>query len=367
VTQFIPLGQRLSIGALSILFFLLCITFLLGAILLIAWSPVLFAGIILILFLLTLPLTWLLAKLFKKAFHTESLRFYLTTTFFLILLTTSVITLPFYYLAIKSESDPLVLPQAVISDGKKTVVFQGMVHVGSENFYKSVIYDLEEALDGGSKIYYEGIMPSTDEANKWFSQKIVGGGELSSHYRELAGVCGVKFQLDYFQLLIHDMQQRPDRHATVDVSTADLKNEYERLLKTDPEFAQAVAEADREKESGTETSDIYADKILAYVKNANDSQKEIVGVICRGVVSVALKTSAKKHTDPLNPVLINFRNQHLVKQILSETNDKIYITYGSGHLPGIIKLLHATDPAWEVKSLKWLRGMAAPEHLEGEL
>jgi hypothetical protein len=367
VTNVVSLGRRVRIGATSIVLFVLFIGFLLGILVLNNWSTKLLFGFILVIALLAIPVTWVLGKIFRNSHQSNVFPSYIKIAFLLILLLTTIVTFPFYYLAIKSASDPLVLPQAILSNGDKTVVFQGMVHVGSEGFYKSVIYDLEEALDEGYKLYYEGIMPSTDEANKWFSDTIVGGGDLSSHYRELAEVCGVKFQLDYFQLMVHDMQQHPDQHATVDVNTADLKNEYERLLKTDSAFAQAVTSADIKKQSDQKTSDIYADKILAYVKNANDGQKTIIGVICRGVFSIALKPSAKEHTDPLDPVLLSFRNQHLVNQILSENNKKIYITYGAGHLPGVITLLQTADPAWEVKSLKWLRGMAAPEHLEGQL
>lgn len=48
------------------------------------------------------------------------------------------------------------MPQATLSNGSKTVVFQGMVHVGSEPFYKTVVCDIEQALSDGFVIFYEG-------------------------------------------------------------------------------------------------------------------------------------------------------------------------------------------------------------------
>lgn len=42
---------------------------------------------------------------------------------------------PVYYLANLVDTRPTTVPQVVLSDGNKTVVFQGMVHVGSEAFY----------------------------------------------------------------------------------------------------------------------------------------------------------------------------------------------------------------------------------------
>ena len=38
----------------------------------------------------------------------------------------------------KVQADPPLLPQATLTNGQKTVVFQGMIHVGMESFYKSV-------------------------------------------------------------------------------------------------------------------------------------------------------------------------------------------------------------------------------------
>ncbi len=51
------------------------------------------------------------------------------------------------------------MPLTTLTDGRRTVVFPGMQHVGSDAFYKSVIYDLEKALADGYTLYYEGVKP----------------------------------------------------------------------------------------------------------------------------------------------------------------------------------------------------------------
>ncbi len=367
MTGTILFSQKLKIGIVAISLFILTIGFLLGVLVLASWSVWLCCATIATISVIALPLTWLIKKLFRQFGSNQKSHFLGKTWLFLVLLITSILTFPYFYLAVKSETDPLVLPQAVLSDGKKTVIFQGMVHVGSENFYKSVVYDLEAALDEGYKLYYEGIMPSTEDANKWFSDTIAGGVSLSDNYRQLAEVCGVKFQLDYFQLLIHDIQAHPERHATVDVTTAELKNEYERLLNNSADFAAAVAKERDGKTKGDGISDDIAAKIFTFVHGASDSQKNMIGTLCRGFFVYALKVNSNEKPQVLDPILLDFRNHHLAKQIQADASEKIYITYGAGHLPGLIQLLKATDPAWEMKSLKWIRGMAAPEHLEGQL
>lgn len=367
MTESISFGRKLKIGIAAILLFILAIGFLLGALLLASWSAWLLLGVMAAIGVIALPLAWLLKKLFSRGHAASKSHAFAKSWMVSVLLITSLLTFPYFYFAVKSETNPLVLPQAVLSDGEKTVVFQGMVHVGSESFYKSVVYDLEAALNEGYKIYYEGVMPSTEEANQWFSQTISGGASLTDNYRILADVCGVKFQLDYFQLLIQDIQAHPDRHATVDVSTADLKAEYERLLKESPEFAAAVARESDNKKKEELLSDENAGKIYAFVQQANDSQKNIIGTVCRGFFVYALKPGNNKAASTLDPLLLDFRNNHLARQIQADTSNKIYITYGAGHLPGLIQRLQKSNPQWEVKSLKWLRGMAAPEHLEGQL
>lgn len=66
-------------------------------------------------------------------------------------------------------------------------------------------------------------------------------------------------------------------------------------------------------------------------------------------------------------MILDFRNQQLADRIAKETNPLIYITYGSGHLPGLLKDLQAIDPKWEVRSVKWQRVIEAPDDVTGQL
>lgn len=356
----IPLQAKLRISLCAIAWFILFCTFLLGSLVLTAWSQWLFWLFVAIALIIALPISWCVRRYSKSV--KPKLAHYIKTATLTLFILVSVLIFPFYILAYYSEAHPLIMPQAVLTNGKKTVTFQGMVHVGSENFYKSVIYDLEMALENGYRLYYEGITPSTPEANAWFSKVIAGGGSLSSNYRDIASVCGVEFQLDYFQLMAQDMQRRPDRHATIDVTTEALQNEYTRLLKENPEFAKSI----KESADDSDASDDTAKRIITFIHNANEGQKTIIGVLCRGFFSIRLQPSLNS-PEANDPLLVGFRNRHLAEQIIADKSEKIYITYGAGHLAGVITLLKEADPTWELKSLKWIRGMAAPEHLEGQL
>ncbi|MDC9824441.1 hypothetical protein PRN20_11920 [Devosia sp. ZB163] len=41
--------------------------------------------------------------------------------------------------------------------------------------------------------------------------------------------------------------------------------------------------------------------------------------------------------------------------------------YGAGHPPGLLALLRSKDPAWEIKSVKWLRTIETPEEHTGSI
>lgn len=152
---------------------------------------------------------------------------------------TILVAAPVYYFALRNATDPPLLPRAVISNRQKTVVLQGMMHIGTERFYKQVVFDLEQALADGYVLYYEGVQPNP-KGDKWFSDTLAGGGNLGENYTALSKLCGLKFQSDYFTLLDADKREHPERHVIGDVDTWQMQQEFERLKKTDPVFAAKV-------------------------------------------------------------------------------------------------------------------------------
>jgi hypothetical protein len=47
------------------------------------------------------------------------------------------------------------MPEITISNGKKTVVFQAMSHIGSEAFYTAIAHNLTEKKHAGFVYFYE--------------------------------------------------------------------------------------------------------------------------------------------------------------------------------------------------------------------
>lgn len=271
---------------------------------------------------------------------------------------------PIYYLAVIVAARPVVAPQATLSNGQRTIIFQGMAHVGTETFYKSVIYDLQHAIADGYAIYYEGVK-SDPAGDAWFSKTLAGGGDLTERYKSLGKACGLTFQGEYFQLLASEIREHPERHVAADVSTLQMKQEYERLLKTDKAFAEKVRKGAKSQKDDADSADGIA-KFLAWAQE-DPRHQALGGVVCRGVLDIALAPKANKPSGDLDPLLLDYRNRGLVDRILSDPRPRIYVNYGSDHLPGVLKLLRQNDPKWKVVSVKWMRVIDAPEDLHGNL
>ncbi|MCU0934982.1 MAG: hypothetical protein MUF66_02665 [Gammaproteobacteria bacterium] len=281
-----------------------------------------------------------------------------------------LVSLPVFYLAFWVQSGPTAVPLATLSNGQKTVVFQGMQHVASEDFYKSVVFDLEQALADGYTLFYEGVTPveGRPDLTDWFNQTLRGSKQdLSASYTKMAEQCGLSFQLNYFDPIKADMAIHPSRHITADANFLEMKDEYDRLLREDPGFAAAMAAkaakaagAAGAEQASSDSGDPFA-LFLGIVDGATPGQKKLAGIVCRGVLGMAVSGALGDENDPSNRVIVDFRNKTLARFVDESTADKIYITYGAAHFPGFLAELQKRDPRFSVRSVKGVRPMTLPD------
>lgn len=351
-----------SLRLATILWFLFGLGFLLALPILLQATGWALPLVVLLAALLALPLAWLIRKVRGTA-----RRF--THTWFkcglaLLFVLSILLATPIYYLATITQMHPVLAPQVTLTNGDKTIVFQGMQHVGSERFFKSVVYDLEDALSRGDVLYYEGVRPSNPEGDGWFNRMLAGGGDLTANYRDLGGLCGLQFQNDYFQMLARDAQIHPESHVAADVSTLDMKHEYDRLIANDAAFAKAMAV----KTKVDAPSPDMMEAAIRYLKHGTEGQRAIAGIVCRGVLTLVLgSASGDRPANPMDRVIIDFRNRQLAARLLAEPRKNIYITYGAMHLPGLFALLRKSDGKWHVASVKWMRTIDAPQKYSGQI
>lgn len=341
----------------AVLWFLAGIAFLLSVPIVLQISPWIIAGLIIVAAILAAPAAFIFTRWKGGEVRSRWIKGAIALAFVL----TAFVAFPVYYAATLTQVSPAMVPQAVLSNGQKTVVFQGMQHVGTEVFFKTVVYDLEDALSRGSVAYYEGVKPSNPADDAWFDQTITGGADLSNAYRELGEVCGLHFQSDYFGLLGRDAKEHPAAHVVADVDTAQLHAEYKRLMSTDPAFAQAMRERESQP-AGDKTGGL--ERIVNFLRSGSNEQKETGAVLCRGYMTYASQRSPASEMDKL---ILNYRNNVLADALLAEPRRRIYVTYGAAHLPGVLVLLQKADPRWKIQTIKWSRTIDYQENLSGKL
>lgn len=360
-----PSAKRIRLQAIA--WFVLVVAFVLGLPILLGWGYGLLTGLVLVAAALAAATAWLLRRLSSTAAERPFASVWSRALLGWTLILGVLVAAPFYYLMVVTDIRPATVPQVALTNGSKRLVFQGMQHIGSEHFYQAVIYDVEKALSEGYVSWYEGVQTPTPESKAFFeklSHELVGGSDLGGTYKSIGEICGMKFQLDYFGLLEADKAEHPKRHLVADVDALELKVEYERLMREDAAFAKAHANDFKSKPSTDDNTLML--KLVEWLKNGSNSQKTLGGVACRGLFSLnqPVEGSPPGHMDP---VILDFRNRALAQRIMQSKDDKIFITYGSNHLPGLVAELRKLDPKWTVGSVKWLRTVEAPQHIEGKL
>ncbi|MBL8869702.1 MAG: hypothetical protein JNK90_07900 [Planctomycetaceae bacterium] len=355
--------EQLRIGIIAIIWFVLVSLFLVSLPILLAGTWWFVLGIFAVSCFIALPIFAL-----RRVWHRDrpgysGFSLYSRTALGVTMASAFLIALPIYGCAILVNVKPLTVPRIVLTNGDRTIVLQGMIHIGSEVFYKSVAYDVERAIADGYHIRYEGVKPSPGEGDEFLSAYMGTGGEMNDHYKQLADLCGLTFQVDYFGLLEQHSKTNPEQVIETDVDALQLKKEYERLLANDPEFA-ASEDMTLHPKTATKNATESMSYMMKWLHGISPEQQKIVGILTRGFLNYHF--SHRERGSQQEKLILQFRNRYVAGQLLADKSDKIYVLYGAAHLPGIVDLIRKDDPNWKVSSTSWQRTMISSSE-EAEL
>lgn len=337
---------------------LLAVLFLLGLPLLLGISPLVPAVVFALGALLAAGLWWIALRVRGR---TRTRRALGAAALAGGMLLTGLLALPLYWLVLQPALNPLLMPRVTMTDGRRTLVFQGMAHIGSALFYRSVAFDLMRAREAGSVLYFEGVLGGTPDAKAWFDAAVGAGDGLNEDYARIARVCGLHFQNDVLDALIRDSGPHPERTVDADVSETEMMIVWQRLVAQQPQLGEALARAHADAGDGPSGLDRVADML----GRVGPRQQPFVGAACRGVITYAL--GRPESPDVLNPVVLDFRNRRLAERVVASTADDLYLVYGTGHLPGFVRELRRLDPAWRISGATWSTAIQSPDHGEGRL
>lgn len=194
----------------------------------------------------------------------------------------TIIAGPLYWLMLQPALRPLTVPRVTLGDGARQVVFQGMVHIGSEQFYRSVVYDMIRARDAGYVLYFEWTLPGTPEATAWLDAAAHADGDLNAQYAHIGQVCGMQLQGDFLGFIQREAVIDPNHIISADVSVTEMYNEWQRLIAARPELGQAIAAADNDQ------PDRSLSTVLDVISGLGDRQRDFFAAACRGAFTLLL-------------------------------------------------------------------------------
>jgi len=318
-------------------------------------------------FLITF-IAWLIKKLFRK--KTSFFKTGAITHFGLFISSMILLSIPMWAAIIINSTIPVTLPTITLTDGEKTVVYQGMIHIGSENYYKSIIFDMVAAGDD-FVFFYEGVTDGSEENEARFDNIMGFGGpnqNVNDGYIVVSRVCDLYFQGEFFWVFMDDMAENSEQHIHMDVSVDEMIEEWDRLLIEHPDYAAAelplptpepnppIAAGESNSSSNSSSSSLTS------------GQRQFVSRFCQAAISIFINGDDGTIEDPFTrEVILDFRDRHLANGIINADADKIFITYGSAHFPGVYAYLKEDNPDWEIINVRWKRALELSQDVVGTL
>ena len=263
-----------------------------------------------------------------------------------------VLAAPVFFLCYKSYFNNLYLPLVTLSNGEKTVKFQGMIHIGPSAFYTQVVSNLDEASRQGYTLFFEGV-ESTPARKQWAKRTILSNQDLDAFYNTGAELVGLYPQKAFFVKYKVLASKYPTNFVNADVSTQDIFKEYLRLWRTSPGFRAGMKIAESKKHA----SGVHAFRRVAEWQARGGPARHILSKrMFLGLYAIMQSRKQSINENPtgnqfgntsVDELIVDFRDEMLVKRIIEDSSNKIYITYGVAHLPGVVAKLKKSDPRWK--------------------
>ncbi len=235
----------------------------------------------------------------------------------------------------QNEVSPASMPQYTLTNGKKVVYFQSMVHIGLESFYADVRTSLKQKKKQWAVLYYEGVAPGTPENTEKFN-KALWIQFSKDLYKNFSKLYGVTFQNneDFLEVV-------NNYDYNVDISIDDIMALY----------AKSPAS---EKTESPETADLNK-LLIEELAKLDEKNLKLLVYVNQWIMNFLIKSRTIQETmmnefgnKALFDVILGKRNEVLAKKIWESRDEKIFVMYGLLHFEGVLKLLLQQDPEWKV-------------------
>jgi hypothetical protein len=227
---------------------------------------------------------------------------------------------------------PLKMNEYTLSNGKQTIVFQEMVHIGKTNFYETVNTNVIEYKKLGFVYAYEKVQVESKEEAIKLTELI---GLSSDTYSIIADIMKVDNQKNH-------MNHIKEEDINADIKASDL-------IKLLEEYKEVNKDEDK--------LEVNIEKELALLKDSSGFSKGLIKVFLRGGLKYAKNNTLKLNSGLLENVILKKRDEKLF-EIISDLNaDKILIHYGALHFNSFLLNLKEKDINWKIISEKGIKAL----------
>ncbi|MDD3301943.1 MAG: hypothetical protein PHN31_00165 [Candidatus Gracilibacteria bacterium] len=257
----------------------------------------------------------------------------------------SIILILLIFIYYNNFISPAKIPQYTLSDGQKTIIFQGMSHIGSENFYNQIKQEINNVKKTGGVLFYEGVKQGSKESNEKFNQAI-GIDFNQDLYKNMSKLYGITYQENDIFLGIQN-----NLDYNIDLSIDEIIKLYDKKAQE--------SKIQNSNNNNKEIIDINKEMINT-LNQFNNKELSIIIYINKALLNLIIKNNAKLQplildigNKNLLDIILNERNKNLASEIIKSKYDKIIVTYGLLHFDGVYNLLKENDSNWKIKNIKY--------------
>lgn len=290
---------------------------------------------LIILIIFSFSIYFLLKKIFRSKNILHSLRFarnflFIFGIFLTILFWTFASTIYYY-----NEKEPALMPEYTISNWKKTVVFQGMIHIWSENFYNEVSKNLKNYKNEGFVHFFEWVKPGSKENQEIFNNALWVEFDKDL-YKQISKVFWFVNQ-DYEKII----WEISENDINVDLSLDEIVEEYKKI----------------EKNFSKNNEIISFEELKKQIEFLNERERKFIAYIWKWVLNMMISSwdSTIGWNDKLAKIIIWKRDEKLANEIINSEKEKIYVTYGLLHFNWVFENLKKNDQNWKITKTNYIK------------
>ena len=290
-------------------------------------------------------------RLWKKITHSQPLPM---SEYYMLFLYRSSISLCLLILIIwwftfyQNHISPATIPLYTLSNWEKTIRFQTMSHIASPDFYLEVTKNIQEAKKEGFVLFYEWVQPGSPESSEIFN-KALGINFSEGLYENFSKLYGITAQNNNDFLSIEN-----NKDYNIDLSLDEVVRIYQEKTASSEKKPPSILASE-------EVLDINADAITL-LSELSDKQLMLVRYLNQSFMNFMLKHEWLRNTIIENvwntdifSVILDDRNEHLVDEILSGSENNIFIIYGLMHFSWVYELLKSQDSNWSIISEEYMQ------------